>query len=113
MGVSDVHASAILADLLRLLRLIDESVFLHEAIPHSSLFIQLLVTYDSEKRSGLFGAFSLSSIKRINSGGEAVVFKTARAFASTMKQLDKNPSAVSFVISQRSLSINCLISDDP
>ncbi|OJA14888.1 hypothetical protein AZE42_12071 [Rhizopogon vesiculosus] len=56
-----VHASAILADPLRLLRLIDE--------------------------------------KRINSGGEAVVSKTAQAFAATMKKLGKNPSAVSFVIS--------------
>jgi acyl-CoA synthetase (AMP-forming)/AMP-acid ligase II len=52
-----------------------------------------------EKRTDLFGTFDLSSIRRINSGGEAVVSKTARAFAATMKQLGKNPSAVSFVIS--------------
>jgi hypothetical protein len=38
-----VHASAILADPLRLLRLIDEKVCLYEVIAHTSLIIQLLV----------------------------------------------------------------------
>jgi len=52
-----------------------------------------------EKRTELYGAFDLSSIKRFNSGGEAVVSKTAQAFAATMKKLSKNPSAVSFVMS--------------
>jgi acyl-CoA synthetase (AMP-forming)/AMP-acid ligase II len=57
------------------------------------------LTRDLEKRTDIFGQFDLSSIKRINSGGEAVVSKTAQAFAATMKQLSRNPSAVSFVIS--------------
>ncbi|KAG2122741.1 atromentin synthetase [Suillus clintonianus] len=44
------------------------------------------------QRTDLFGCLDLSSIKRINSGGEAIVSKTAQAFVTT------NPSAVSFVI---------------
>ncbi|KAG1743827.1 atromentin synthetase [Suillus lakei] len=52
-------------------------------------FLLSKLTRDLEKRTDLFGCFDLSSIKRINSGGEAVVSKTAQA----------NPSAVSFVIS--------------
>ncbi|KAG1758240.1 atromentin synthetase [Suillus occidentalis] len=91
-----VHASAILADPLRLLRLIDEKSIELAFAPN---FLLSKLTRDLEKRSDLLGAFDLSSVKRINSGGEAVVSKTARAFASTMKQLSKNPSAVSFVIS--------------
>ncbi|KAG2136556.1 atromentin synthetase [Suillus bovinus] len=91
-----VHASAILADPLRLLRLIDEKSIELTFAPN---FLLSKLTRDLEKRVDLFGTFDLSSIKRINSGGEAVVSKTAQAFAATMKQLSKNPSAVSFVIS--------------
>ncbi|KAG1824782.1 atromentin synthetase [Suillus subaureus] len=91
-----VHASAILADPLRLLRLIDEKSIELAFAPN---FLLSKLTRDLEKRTDLFGHFDLSSIKRINSGGEAVVSKTAKAFAGTMKQLSKNPSAVSFVIS--------------
>ncbi|KAG1842374.1 atromentin synthetase [Suillus subalutaceus] len=91
-----VHASAILADPLRLLRLIDEKSIELAFAPN---FLLSKLTRDLEKRTDLFGHFDLSSIKRINSGGEAVVSKTAQAFAATMKQLSKNPSAVSFVIS--------------
>ncbi|KAG1800376.1 atromentin synthetase [Suillus plorans] len=91
-----VHASAILADPLRLLRLIDEESIELSFAPN---FLLSKLTRDLEKRTDLFGTFDLSSIKRINSGGEAVVSKTAKAFAATMKQLSKNPSAVSFEIS--------------
>ncbi|KAG2745464.1 atromentin synthetase [Suillus brevipes Sb2] len=91
-----VHASAIFADPLRWLRLIDEKSIELAFAPN---FLLSKLTRDLEKRGDLFGAFDLSSIKRINSGGEAVVSKTARAFAAAMKQLSKNPSAVSFVIS--------------
>ncbi|KAG1834807.1 atromentin synthetase [Suillus variegatus] len=91
-----VHASAILADPLRLLRLIDEESIELSFAPN---FLLSKLTRDLEKRTDLFGTFDLSSIKRINSGGEAVVSKTAKAFAATMKQLSKNPSAVSFDIS--------------
>ncbi|KAG1897828.1 atromentin synthetase [Suillus fuscotomentosus] len=91
-----VHASAILADPLRLLRLIDEKSIELSFAPN---FLLSKLTRDLEKRTDLFGTFDLSSIKRINSGGEAVVSKTAKAFAATMKQLSKNPSAVSFDIS--------------
>ncbi|KAG2106151.1 atromentin synthetase [Suillus discolor] len=91
-----VHASAILADPLRLLRLIDEKSIELSFAPN---FLLSKLTRDLEKRTDLFGTFDLSSIKRINSGGEAVVSKTAKAFSATMKQLSKNPSAVSFDIS--------------
>ncbi|KAG1761390.1 Alpha/Beta hydrolase protein, partial [Suillus occidentalis] len=45
------------------------------------------------------GAFDLSSIKRINSGGEAVISKTAQSFVNVLKKLSKDPLKVSFVIS--------------
>ncbi|KAG1782307.1 atromentin synthetase [Suillus placidus] len=90
------HASAVLADPIRLLRLIDEKSIELAFAPN---FLLSKLTRDLEKRTDLFGSFDLSSIKRINSGGEAVVSKTAQAFAATMKQLSKNPSTVSFVIS--------------
>ncbi|KAG1741641.1 atromentin synthetase [Suillus lakei] len=73
-----VHASAILADPLRLLRLIDEKSIELAFAPN---FLLSKLTRDLEKRIDLCGSFDLSSIKRFNSGGEA------------------NPSAVSFVIS--------------
>ncbi|KIK40660.1 nonribosomal peptide synthetase [Suillus luteus UH-Slu-Lm8-n1] len=91
-----VHASAILADPLRLLRLIDEKSIELAFAPN---FLLSKLTRDLEKHADVFGHFDLSSIKRINSGGEAVVSRTAQAFASMMKQFSKNPSAVSFVIS--------------
>ncbi|KAG2064216.1 atromentin synthetase [Suillus decipiens] len=96
-----VHASAILADPLRLLRLIDE-----KACQNSNTSIELAfapnfllskLTRDLEKRTDLYGCFDLSSIKRINSGGEALVSKTAKAFAVMMKKFSKN--SASFVIS--------------
>ncbi|KAG1835392.1 atromentin synthetase [Suillus subalutaceus] len=89
-----VHASAILADPLRLLRLIDEKSIELAFAPN---FLLSKLTRDLEKRTDLFGCFDLSSIKRINSGGEAVVSKTAKAFAAMMKKFSKNSS--SFVIS--------------
>ncbi|KAG1743825.1 atromentin synthetase [Suillus lakei] len=90
-----VHASAILADPLRLLRLIDEKSIELAFAPN---FLLSKLTHDLEKRTDLFGSFDLSSIKRINSGGEAVISKTAQAFAAMMKKFSKN-SALSFVIS--------------
>ena len=56
------------------------------------------ITRDLEKRSDLFGKFDLTSLRRINSGGEAVVSNTAVAFSRTLKNLAKNGDA-SFVIS--------------
>ncbi|KAG1869226.1 atromentin synthetase [Suillus tomentosus] len=91
-----VHAAAILADPLRLLRLIDEKSIELAFAPN---FLLSKLTRDLEKRTDLFGWFDLSSIRRINSGGEATVSKTAQAFAVMMKKFSKNPSAVSFVIS--------------
>jgi len=52
-----------------------------------------------EKRSDLTGDFDLSSIKRINSGGEAVSSKTAQSFVAVLKKLAREPLKVSFVIS--------------
>ncbi|KAG1864950.1 atromentin synthetase [Suillus subalutaceus] len=89
-----VHASAILADPLRLLRLIDEKSIELAFAPN---FLLSKLTRDLEKRTDLFGCFDLSSIKRINSGGEALVSKTAKAFAAMMKKFSKN--SVSFAIS--------------
>ncbi|KAG2035527.1 atromentin synthetase [Suillus americanus] len=90
-----VHVSAIITDPLRLLRLIDEQSIQLAFGPN---FLLSKLTRDLEKRSDLFGCFDLSSIKRINSGGEAIVSKTAQAFVAMMKKFSKNPSAVSFVI---------------
>lgn len=61
-------------------------------------FLLAKLTRDLEKRTDLFGTFNLSSIKRINSGGEAVVSSTAQAFTSTLRNLAKDDNT-SFVIS--------------
>jgi acyl-CoA synthetase (AMP-forming)/AMP-acid ligase II len=60
-------------------------------------FLLAKLTRDLEKRTELFGQFDLSSIKRINSGGEAVASSTARDFSDTLKNLAKGGNA-SFVI---------------
>ncbi|KAG1868371.1 atromentin synthetase [Suillus subalutaceus] len=91
-----VHASAILSDPLRFLRLIDEKSI---NVAFSPNFLLAKLTRDLEKRSDLIGAFDLSSIKRINSGGEAVISKTAQSFVAVLKQLARDPLKVSFVIS--------------
>jgi acyl-CoA synthetase (AMP-forming)/AMP-acid ligase II/thioesterase domain-containing protein len=91
-----VHASAILSDPLRFLRLIDEKSI---NVAFSPNFLLAKLTRDLEKRSDLIGAFDLSSIKRINSGGEAVISKTAQSFVTVLKRLAKDPLKVSFVIS--------------
>ncbi|KAG1879971.1 atromentin synthetase [Suillus subluteus] len=91
-----VHASVILSDSVRMLRLIDENSI---GLAFAPNFLLAKLTRDLEKRTDLFGSFDLSSIKRIISGGEAVVSKTAQTFAATMKKLSKNPSAVSFIVS--------------
>lgn len=91
-----VHASAILSDPLRFLRLIDEKSI---NVAFSPNFLLAKLTRDLEKRSDLIGAFDLSSIKRINSGGEAVISKTAQSFVTVLKKLAKDPLKVSFVIS--------------
>ncbi|KAF9244493.1 atromentin synthetase [Melanogaster broomeanus] len=90
-----VHASAILTDPLRYLRLVEEKSI---EIAFAPNFLLAKLTRDLEKRTELFGQFDLSSLKRINSGGEAVVSSTARAFTSTLKNLAKDGNA-SFVIS--------------
>ncbi|KAG2106233.1 atromentin synthetase [Suillus discolor] len=91
-----VHASAILSDPLRFLRLIDEKSI---NVAFSPNFLLAKLTRDLEKRSDLFGSFNLSSIKRINSGGEAVISKTAQSFVAVLKKLAQDPLKVSFVIS--------------
>ncbi|OJA10654.1 hypothetical protein AZE42_07277 [Rhizopogon vesiculosus] len=91
-----VHASAILSDPLRFLRLIDEKCI---NIAFGPNFLLAKLTRDLEKRSDLTGAFDLSSIKRINSGGEAIISKTAQSFVAVLKKLARDPFKVSFVIS--------------
>jgi acyl-CoA synthetase (AMP-forming)/AMP-acid ligase II/thioesterase domain-containing protein len=91
-----VHASAILADPLRYLRLIDEKSINIAFAPN---FLLAKLTKDLEKRTELFGSFDLSSVAQINSGGEAVVSKTAQAFVATLKNLSRDASKVSLVIS--------------
>ncbi|KAG9315544.1 atromentin synthetase [Chiua virens] len=90
-----VHASAILSDPLRYLRLIEEKSIEVAFAPN---FLLAKLTRDLEKRTELFGQFNLSSLRRVNSGGEAVVSNTAVAFHKTLKNLAKNGDA-SFVIS--------------
>ncbi|KAG1828243.1 atromentin synthetase [Suillus variegatus] len=91
-----VHASAILSDPLRFLRLIDEKSI---NVAFSPNFLLAKLTRDLEKRTDLIGTFNLSSIKRINSGGEAVISKTAQSFVAVLKKLAQDPLKVSFVIS--------------
>lgn len=91
-----VHASAILSDPLRFLRLIDEKSI---NVAFSPNFLLAKLTRDLEKRTDLIGTFDLSSIKRINSGGEAVISKTAQSFVAVLKKLAQDPLKVSFVIS--------------
>ncbi|KAH0835533.1 hypothetical protein J3R83DRAFT_9233 [Lanmaoa asiatica] len=90
-----VHASAILSDPLRYLRLIEEKSIELTFAPN---FLLAKMTRDFEKRNDLFGTFNLSSLRRVNSGGEAVVSSTAVAFSRTLKNLAKNEDAP-FVIS--------------
>lgn len=91
-----VHASVILSDPLRFLRLIEAKSINVTFAPN---FLLSKLTRDLEKRTDLFGTFDLSSIARINSGGEAVVSKTAKAFIATLKNLTRDPSKLSCVIS--------------
>ncbi|KAF8435471.1 putative quinone synthetase [Boletus edulis BED1] len=90
-----VHASAILSDPLRYLRLIEEKSIEVAFAPN---FLLAKLTRDLEKRNDLFGTFNLASLRRINSGGEAVVSSTAVAFSRTLRNLAKNGDA-SFVTS--------------
>jgi acyl-coenzyme A synthetase/AMP-(fatty) acid ligase len=91
-----VHASAILSDPLRFLRLVDEKCI---NIAFSPNFLLAKLTRDLEKRSDLIGTFDLSSIKRINSGGEALISKTAQLFVAILKKLSRDPCKISLVIS--------------
>ncbi|OJA20306.1 hypothetical protein AZE42_08331 [Rhizopogon vesiculosus] len=91
-----VHASAILSDPLSYLRLIDEKCI---NITFSPNFLIAKLKRDLEKRSDLIGTFDLSSIKRIISGGEAVVSKTAQSFVAVLKKLARDPFKVSLIIS--------------
>ncbi|KAI5986032.1 hypothetical protein F5J12DRAFT_868787, partial [Pisolithus orientalis] len=88
-----VHPAAILSDPLRYFRLIEEKSI---EITFAPNFLLAKLTCDLEKRNELFSTFNLSSLRRINSGGEAVVSKTAQAFAATLKNLakDSNSSCV-------------------
>ncbi|OAX38735.1 atromentin synthetase [Rhizopogon vinicolor AM-OR11-026] len=91
-----VHASAILSDPLRYLRLIDEKCI---NITFSPGFFIAKLTRDLEKRSDLIGTFDLSSLKCICTGGEAVLSTTAQSFVAVLKNLARDPSKVSFIIS--------------
>ncbi|KAL4066498.1 hypothetical protein J3A83DRAFT_4189806 [Scleroderma citrinum] len=92
-----IHPSAILADPLHYLCLIEEKSIDTAFAPN---FLLSKLTHDLEKCSELFGTFSLSSLKQINSRHEVVVTKTAQAFSTTLKNLSNNPNW-SFVISAR------------
>ncbi|KAI6027193.1 atromentin synthetase [Pisolithus marmoratus] len=72
-----VHPSAILSDPLRYLRLIEEKSI---EVAFALNFLLAKLTRDFKKYNEL----------RINSGGEAVVSKTAQAFAGTPKMLAKD-----------------------
>lgn len=91
-----VHASVILSDALRFLRLIEAKKI---SVTFAPNFLLAKLVRDLEKRTDLFSTFDLSSLVRVNSGGEAVVSKTAKTFVSTLKNLTKDPSNLSFVIS--------------
>lgn len=91
-----VHASVILSDPLRFIRLIEEKSINLTFAPN---FLLAKLTRDLEKRTDLFGTFDLSSIQRINSGGEAVVSSTAKEFVATLKKLTRDSSRLSLVIS--------------
>jgi acyl-CoA synthetase (AMP-forming)/AMP-acid ligase II len=93
-----MHASVILSEPLHFLRLI-EVKFINVTFAPNFLLAKL--TQDLEKRTDVFGTFDLSSTTHINSGGEAVVSKTAKAFVATFKNknLTRDPSKLSFVIS--------------
>lgn len=56
-------------------------------------FLLAKLQRDLGHREDLFGTFDLSSFKRINSGGEAIVSNTAVAFCRTLKNLAKNGDA--------------------
>lgn len=62
-------------------------------------FLLAKLTHDLEARSDLFGQLDLSSLKRINSGGEAIVSKTVQAFIIALKNLSHNPSNLYFAVS--------------
>ncbi|KAG9312397.1 atromentin synthetase [Chiua virens] len=91
-----VHPSVILSDQLRFLQLIEAKSINITFAPN---FLLAKLTRDLERRTDLFGTFNLSSLKRINSGGEAVVSKTAKAFVSVLKNLTNDPAVLNFVIS--------------
>ncbi|KIM60237.1 hypothetical protein SCLCIDRAFT_1217003 [Scleroderma citrinum Foug A] len=91
-----VHSSVILADSLQFLRLLDEKCINIVFAPN---FLLAKLTHDLEARSDLFGQLDLSSLKRINSGGEAIVSKTVQAFIIALKNLSHNPSNLYFAVS--------------
>ncbi|KAH7884191.1 atromentin synthetase [Phlebopus sp. FC_14] len=90
-----VHASAIVSDPVLFVRLLDEKSINVAFAPN---FLLSKLTRDLEKRTDLVGCFDLSSVTRMNSGGEAVVSKTAQTFVSTLKRLSREPSKIDFVV---------------
>ncbi|EIW74202.1 atromentin synthetase [Coniophora puteana RWD-64-598 SS2] len=91
-----VHASVILSDVAQFLRLIDEKSVDVSFAPN---FLLAKLARDLERRTDLVGRFDLSSLRRMNSGGEAVVSKTAQTFVEVLKKLSYNPERVSFITS--------------
>ncbi|KAH7912283.1 atromentin synthetase [Hygrophoropsis aurantiaca] len=88
-----VHASALLSDPISFLRLVDEKSIQLAFAPN---FFLAKLARDLDNRTELHGQFDLSSLKHINSGGEAVVTQTARAFCDVFKKFGRDPSKVSF-----------------
>jgi acyl-CoA synthetase (AMP-forming)/AMP-acid ligase II len=62
-------------------------------------FLFAKITHDLGAQADLHGTFDLSSRRRFNSGGEAVVSKTAVAFYEMMKKLSGDPSKLNFTVS--------------
>ncbi|KAG9313714.1 putative quinone synthetase [Chiua virens] len=91
-----VHASVILSEPPRFFQLIEANSITLTFAPNSLL---ATLARDLEKRRDLFGTFNLSTLTRINSGGEAVVAKNALEFLSVFKKLTNDPVKWSFVLS--------------
>ncbi|KAG8215820.1 hypothetical protein J3R82DRAFT_7759 [Butyriboletus roseoflavus] len=90
-----VHMSAILSNSLLYLCLIKKQSIKITFTPN---FLLAKVTHDLKKCNDLFGKFNLSSLRHVNSGGEAVVSSTTVAFSRTLRNLTKNGNAL-FIIS--------------
>jgi acyl-CoA synthetase (AMP-forming)/AMP-acid ligase II/thioesterase domain-containing protein len=87
-GASQVHvdAATILSDPILFLRFIDEYKISLTFAPNF-LISKLARDLSSSKLSHLNGTFDLSSLRRINSGGEAVVSSTVTSFLQALNNV--------------------------